>query len=46
LSTRVSRQARENYPTPAQVFEEIGCHFAFWLALAVWANLSLRPPGM
>jgi hypothetical protein len=46
LTPQVSRQASENYPTPAQFFEEIGGHLAFWLALALVANLPLRPPGM
>jgi hypothetical protein len=46
LTTQVSRQASENYPTPAEIFEEIGCHLACWLTLAVLANLLLKPAGM
>jgi hypothetical protein len=46
IATQVSRQAGENYPTPAQIFEEIGCHLAFWLTLALMANLLLRTTGV
>jgi hypothetical protein len=46
LTTQVSRQAGENYPTPAQIFEEIACHLAWWLTLAVLANLLLKPVGI
>jgi hypothetical protein len=46
LATQVSRQSTENYPTPAQIFEEIGCHLVCWLTLAVLANLLLKPAGM
>jgi hypothetical protein len=46
LTTDVSPQANEKYPTPVQIFEEIGCHLALWLTLALLANLLLKPAGI
>jgi hypothetical protein len=45
LNPQLSRLAAGNYPTPAQVFEEIGWHLTCWLTLALVANLLLAKPG-
>jgi hypothetical protein len=46
LTTQVSRKVSGNYPTPAQIFEEIGWHLTGWLTLALLANLLLKPAGI
>jgi hypothetical protein len=45
LNRRLSQRAATEYPTPAQVFEEIGYHLACWLTLALLANLLISKPG-
>lgn len=45
LDAQLSRHAAGSYPTPGQVFEEIGYHLASWLTLALLANLLLAKPG-